>query len=266
MSAEGQQEEEEDNLYGLFVCEEYVEQIFSFGAEQQALLCSKMCTTDHDLTGQIVWPASRILAWYLVLHPELLCGKSVVELGAGCGLAGFVASHQARQVDITDGNDIVLRLLQKNKEHLQSENVHVRKLLWGVRAEVESLYPIAESFPEVIIGADVILWPNQIINLLSTIRWLLLPGGLSSQCYISYVHRANTTYDLLLRLAAELGLSLNELSAKQFLPDTCTDIPSIDGRILHITLLPSTVERRDEILRESDSELRKMIDNNYLPC
>jgi hypothetical protein len=47
-------------------------------------------------------------------------------------------------VIITDGNDIVLRLLEKNRDHLAQEedggsNVLVRKLLWGLRDQVESL-------------------------------------------------------------------------------------------------------------------------------
>ena len=62
---------------------------------QQKLQCSHAASTDHDLTGQVVWPVSAFLAWYLVAHREELAGKTVVELGAGAGLSGLLASQFA---------------------------------------------------------------------------------------------------------------------------------------------------------------------------
>jgi predicted nicotinamide N-methyase len=50
----------------------------------------------HLQSGQYLWPASQFLAEYLVQHwTELkteLRPNTVVELGAGCGLCGIVAS------------------------------------------------------------------------------------------------------------------------------------------------------------------------------
>ena len=49
---------------------------------------------DYDLTGQILWPAARLLADYLAAHPQLLEGRrGACELGAGLGLAGLTASR-----------------------------------------------------------------------------------------------------------------------------------------------------------------------------
>ena len=43
-------------------------------------------------TGGSVWESSRILASVLVaLREELVVGKNVLELGAGCGLPGLTA-------------------------------------------------------------------------------------------------------------------------------------------------------------------------------
>lgn len=70
-------------------------QEFAFGAAKQKLRSSRAASTDHDLTGQVVWPVSAFLAWYLVARREDIAGKTVVELGAGAGLSGLVASQFA---------------------------------------------------------------------------------------------------------------------------------------------------------------------------
>ena len=40
----------------------------------------------------MVWPASVLLGWYLLKNANIVRDKVVLELGSGCGLAGFVAS------------------------------------------------------------------------------------------------------------------------------------------------------------------------------
>ena len=49
---------------------------------------------------------------------------NIIELGAGCGLAGFVASFlTTNNVYITDGNEVVLRLLTKNQEYINNPKI-----------------------------------------------------------------------------------------------------------------------------------------------
>ena len=56
--------------------------------------CVSAATADYDLTGQILWPAARLLADYLAAHLQLLEGRrGACELGAGLGLAGLTASR-----------------------------------------------------------------------------------------------------------------------------------------------------------------------------
>ena len=46
--------------------------------------CVSATTADYDLTGQILWPAARLLADYLAAHLQLLEGRrGACELGAG---------------------------------------------------------------------------------------------------------------------------------------------------------------------------------------
>ena len=49
---------------------------------------------DFDLTGQVLWPAAKLLADFLAAHPQLLDGRrGACELGAGLGLAGLTAAR-----------------------------------------------------------------------------------------------------------------------------------------------------------------------------
>lgn len=74
-------EEDEDMFGNLFICEHYVKKYFSFWGRPQSLLCSNMSTTDHDLTGQIVWPASKNLSWFIAKNgPDLFAERVVVEV------------------------------------------------------------------------------------------------------------------------------------------------------------------------------------------
>lgn len=153
-------DDDNDTLSSLFICEEYVERTFTFphlpqgltqistgtqsssdgGATVQRLLCSPMSSTSHDLTGQIVWPAAIYLSYFIEYYlARKLDGKVVLELGAGCGLGGFIASRYCYRSIVTDGSDVVMRLLERNKVFLDSTNVTVSKLIWGIKRKSTAL-------------------------------------------------------------------------------------------------------------------------------
>ncbi|KUF89962.1 hypothetical protein AM588_10002513 [Phytophthora nicotianae] len=146
----------EAELYAAYG-QSYESQEFDFGVVKQKLLSSHAASTDHDLTGQVVWPVSAFLAWYLVAHRDEIAGKNVVELGAGAGLSGLVASQFASHTALTDGNDIVLELLEENAEtNADSSKVQALPLLWGDHKSVEA-FEHAFPYPvDVLIGADVV--------------------------------------------------------------------------------------------------------------
>lgn len=273
-------EEEEDNLYGLFVCEDYVVKDFVFGDETQQLLCSNMSSTDFDLTGQIVWPASLLLGWFVWAHREdIFRGRTILELGAGCGLGGFFAanfaSKEPNSVIITDGNDIVMRLLQRNVDFLQfGESVVAKKLLWGKVSELQALYPSPEDLPEVIIGADIILWPSQIQNLLTTVHYILFTrfaAGLKpSEVYISYVVRANTTTDLLYQKAKEWNLLIDTIPTDSFLPADCRVFDPLEKRMFSVKLdegiTTSRIEEIRSIYARSEQTVEEQLEHETMPC
>ncbi len=71
---------------------------------------------DFSQTGQVIWPAAPIMAYFLLSeHGRLLTrGKDVVELGAGVGIPGLLACRSARSVVLTDHNPAVLDILRRN--------------------------------------------------------------------------------------------------------------------------------------------------------
>ncbi len=63
---------------------------------------------------QIVWPVSILLATFLATNRAMLVGRDVMEIGAGCGLAGLVAARLGpRRCVITDGEDFCLRTIER---------------------------------------------------------------------------------------------------------------------------------------------------------
>ena len=65
-------------------------------------------------TGFSLWPAATILARWIALHPQLLEGKTVMEVGAGLGLCGLVAGRFAQRVLLTEYNEMCLQRLQEH--------------------------------------------------------------------------------------------------------------------------------------------------------
>lgn len=94
----------------------------SGGRGLQTATCEYLCAADHDLTGQILWPAATLLANYVAANPSILKACScAVELGAGLGLVGLLAA-QSCPVVLTDHNDVVLRVLQRNADLNQPQH------------------------------------------------------------------------------------------------------------------------------------------------
>lgn len=292
------EDQEEGNcMYGLFVSEDYIEKEWHFQDNiSQRLLCSNMSSTDHDLTGQIVWPASILLGYFIAYHREMFGGKHVLELGAGCGLGGFLVQQFAHHVHITDGNDIVLRLLDKNlifltneyeKESKQYGTASVGKLMWGLKSALRGYWQ-QHGYPDFIIGADIILWPNQIRSLLYTIRWSLfarlyneeydMNGNVKEtkesvgeeafvpKALISYVIRAHTTTELLYQTAKEMKLSIEIIDRNIFVPEDCHVFDRLETKFFVMTLTSEAIEEGCDVWNEEVPEIADANEHLTMPC
>ncbi|POM63782.1 hypothetical protein PHPALM_20772 [Phytophthora palmivora] len=264
MNTPQHQDEDYEDFFStdLFVNRVYTPQEFDFGVVKQTLLSSHAASTDHDLTGQVVWPVSAFLAWYLVTHRDEIAGKNVVELGAGAGLSGLVASQFAAHTALTDGNDIVLELLQENAEtNADSSKVQALPLLWGDHESVEAF---ERAFPhpvDMLIGADVVCWPILVKPILQTVKYLLLRSRnpLETKFCCGFVCRAQSTEELLFKEALAFGFRFERVQGDAFVPTPRPAEVTSDRELqLIVFMLDSQAPNWNEPVRFADAELANL--------
>ena len=127
-------------------------------------------------TGLALWLGSEKMCGYLTNHPELVSGKKVLELGAGVGLCGIIASHlNASRVVLTDGDTSVLTNLRKNIEDntvsSNTNSITSRQLIWG--KNLDQFEKI-----DVILAADCVYMNQSLGPLFKTVDHLLKSDGL----------------------------------------------------------------------------------------
>jgi hypothetical protein len=163
---------------------------------------------------------------------------------------------------LTDGNDIVLELLEENVEaNADPSKVHVLPLLWGDRESAEAF---ERAFPhpvDVLIGADVVCWPILVKPILQTIKYLLQRSRkpLETKFCCGFVCRAQSTEDLLFKEATAFGFRFERVHADAFLP-TPRPADVISHRELQLvvfTLDPQS-PNRNEPVQFADKELENL--------
>lgn len=76
--------------------------------------CCSHFTADYDLTGQVLWPAAKLLARYLAENPEVFQHRTTAcEIGSGLGLTGLLCAQYCNIV-LTDHNPVVMNVLKAN--------------------------------------------------------------------------------------------------------------------------------------------------------
>ena len=225
-------------------------------------------TSQRDLTGIMVWPATHLLCHYLASNKV---GEYILELGCGCGMLGITswkANHSHRLWVSTDRDPKALDLCRKNsklnKLDIIDEASHrmlVRTLEWGNEAQIQEIFEelrlcrdgkhnhITRSdgnhkvtFFDAIVAADIV-YPatcGQILqNLFRTVDLLLASGG---TFWLSFATRDGArTPQRLLEAASEAGFSTDALpplnaETKSQLP------PLLDARILLFRRNPKAKE------------------------
>lgn len=228
----------------IFISKDYVHRVFEFGPFKQDLLCSAAATTDFDLTGQIVWPASQVLTWFIISKGvEWIAKANVLEVGAGCGLVGFTAAHLgARKVICSDGSEVILDLLNKNRMaewNTDLGTIQIESLRWGDLESVQSmLRKFAGQIPNVVLGADVFQSSfGSPCLLFQTVRRVhaewerqmqlegsCCPGGAdgdkwSFHFYATFALRKTTNQELILECAEAEGFESDDIELMSFLPE-----------------------------------------------
>ncbi|XP_052405769.1 methyltransferase-like protein 22 [Carassius gibelio] len=94
-----------------------------------------MATPLEDV-GKQIWRGAFLLADFILAQASMFTGATVLELGAGTGLASIVMAMVAKTVYCTDVGDDLLSMCQRNvtlnKQHFepQESEIRVRQLDW----------------------------------------------------------------------------------------------------------------------------------------
>ncbi|MFZ4057086.1 MAG: class I SAM-dependent methyltransferase [Ferruginibacter sp.] len=94
-----------------------------------------------------LWPSAIALCTYLTEHSILIKDKSVLELAAGIGLPGLIASQYARTVTISDYIPEAVTVINTSINYNQLNNVTTALIDWNHLPETLQ--------PDVILMSDV---------------------------------------------------------------------------------------------------------------
>ena len=186
------------------------------GALEQTCEALSAGSTDFDMTGTIVWLISRLTAHYLVREGwRDVSGQHALELGAGAGLLGLVASHWAARVTLTDNEPAVLALLARNAPRARCA-ADCAALEWGAAADHARLAAAGAAPVRVLLGADIVFWSAAIAPLVASVAALLerpapANGGAGGVWILGYCNRVASMRALLLRLTDEAGLQAEDV-------------------------------------------------------
>ncbi|KAF4364138.1 hypothetical protein F8388_003518 [Cannabis sativa] len=137
--------------------------------------------------------------------PSKLKGKRVIELGAGCGVAGFGMALLGCDVVMTDQKE-VLPLLRRNVERNTSTimqmnpdsfgSIKVAELSWGNEDDIRAVVPPFDY----VIGTDVVYAEHLLQPLLQTIYAL---SGPKTTLMVGYEIRSTSVHEQMLSMWKE---------------------------------------------------------------
>lgn len=175
-----------------------------------------------DATGLMVWAGSYALCSFIVEHCRVLEGKSVIELGTGCGLLGSLAALcGAQDVILTDSNEGALELARQTIEANETGNrARVKYFDWCASEEDSML-------ADMVIASEVI-YPSTLAesmnSLFDSVDRMLKQGGIF---IMSYVERRKDTTRSLREIANNKQWTMSVVSWQLFM----TKKPLLDAQV-----------------------------------
>ncbi|XP_053386773.1 protein N-lysine methyltransferase METTL21A-like [Mercenaria mercenaria] len=132
--------------------------------------CDRDIVIKQDWSGlgvaAVVWDAAEVLSEYLENSADIVKDKTVIELGAGTGLVGIVASLLGAKTTITDREEVLQYLQTTVKSNLPGaiyKNTQILPLDW-----TRDLDKFHTTY-DVILGADIVYIEEVFDDLLSTL-------------------------------------------------------------------------------------------------
>mmetsp|Transcript_19810 Transcript_19810/g.21537 ORF Transcript_19810/g.21537 Transcript_19810/m.21537 type:complete len:240 (-) Transcript_19810:890-1609(-) len=147
-------------------------------------------TPGHKQSGQYLWPAAEIAANHFIANWPTLRSERVLELGAGCGLAGLLISQlpDVKEVVFTDYDYGTLTLIEESIQLNQVHNTNgnsmhqvVDFLEWGnfqfdPAKRICEIPWMNEKF-KLIVGTDLIYSKDVVEPLFRTASYFLEQNG-----------------------------------------------------------------------------------------
>ena len=175
-----------------------------------------------DLTGSSAWEGAKVLSQFISTNsPQLrAAGPSVIELGAGLGLAGLSCAKMGwPRVRLTDRrpsffgapSNVLFKLMSLNADlNGLSESVEISKLEWGEHKQIEQLLADNEGGYDLILGADLLYNVESFPVLLQTIGSLQKNDG-SSTVLLSQAFQQERFVSSFRSIASEHGYHLEQI-------------------------------------------------------
>ncbi|KAJ1896398.1 Protein N-terminal and lysine N-methyltransferase efm7 [Kickxella alabastrina] len=185
----------------------------------------------HPLWGHHLWNAAKTFANYLDEQKDIICNKSVLELGAAGALPSLIsACNGASRVVITDYPDHdLIENIRKNVEtnfpaKLADESIAVTGFKWG--SEIERISALAQSQEgtyDVLILCDLVFNHSEHTSLLRSVERLMAKPSLAEdgsktsggEAYVFFTHHrpwlADKDMAFIGRAREELGLEVTRV-------------------------------------------------------
>lgn len=208
--------------------------------------------------GFVMWPSAIVLSRWLISNPLIIQGKSILELGAGCGLVGIVAARliakhengrefsdkeidnkcsKSSQVIITDINDLVLDNIAQNIKLNEVNSIaSVAKLDFyrqtghspggWLASEMKGMNEQSCEPVDIILAADIICQPDDAVAAAKTIHDTLVPPTLGKPGGVALVVCADSEH----RFGVEIFASECEKNGLEVKATKVSDM--YDGKLL----------------------------------
>ncbi|XP_065363350.1 protein-lysine N-methyltransferase EEF2KMT [Calliphora vicina] len=173
-------------------------------------------------TGLCSWQASLALADFLVKNPCITRDKSVLELGAGTGLCGFIMLKicRPRHVLLSDGSSSCVELMvesfKRNFSEALEENyrfmlgkqfVEFSVVQWEC---IEDIAEVSLLKPDIILAADVVYDDSCFSDLSSAIDYVFKLKENKVEMYLAATVRNQHTLNGFLHILDALNFHITE--------------------------------------------------------
>lgn len=192
--------------------------------------CLAKNSIDNDSTGCRVYQGAHVLIRFLACEwgQQLMKGKRILEVGAGCGAVGLLGDQvlSFKELLLTDGNDSSVRLIERNIAHFKEAyqnnifpgsnevgRISSQSLLWTRDPLIASSYNSKTSLVvdtpfDVVLGCELFYYRVDILALLTTVIGATAGSGIFVHCHIVRDDSLEAEMNDFLRTHGWLSISL----------------------------------------------------------